>query len=158
MYQSCLFRQQGTFATTRLCLVLIAIFAWMCPPVAAQINTGKITGIITDSGGAVVSGASLRATNQGTGVVTTATSQDGGNYLVNFLIPGHYTIEVQSTGFQRSIEKDVEVTAGGTARLDFAMQVGEVHQTVEVQAHPNTVNTESAELTQTFGYKALDQL
>ena len=38
------------------------------------------------------------------------------------------------------------------------MSLGEVRQTVEVEAHPNTVNTESAELTQTFGYKSLDQL
>jgi hypothetical protein len=161
MHQDCLLPLPGSVPTSRLCLAVIAlvvILTGMCPPVAAQINTGKITGIVTDSGGAVVSGAMLRATNQETGVITSVPSQAGGSYLINFLIPGHYTIEVESAGFRRSIEKDLEVTAGGTARLDFSLQVGEVHQSIEVEAHPNTVNTESAELTQTFGYKALDQL
>jgi hypothetical protein len=139
------------------CLIFLAVFA-ICGPVAAQINTGKITGIINDPAGAAISGATVRATNRSTSVVSTVPSQDNGSYLINFLIPGHYTVEAESAGFRRSVENDVEVTAGGTARIDFTMSVGEVHQTIEVEAHPNVVNTESAELTQTFGYKALDQL
>ena len=91
MFQNCLSPLSGSFASARLCLALIVIFSCMCTPVAAQINTGKITGIVTDSGGAVVSGATLRATNQETGVTTSVPSQAGGRYLINFLIPGHYT-------------------------------------------------------------------
>jgi len=152
------YRFWGKASSIGLCLLSLALLFEMCPPVAAQINTGKITGIITDSGGAVIVGATIRVTNQGTGVTSAAPSQDGGSYLINFLIPGRYTVEVESSGFRRSVEKDVEVTSGGSSRVDFTMALGEVRQTVEVEAHPNTVNTESAELTQTFGYKSLDQL
>ena len=139
---------------------LFAILAACCldSPLAAQINTGKITGFVTDSGGAFIPGAAVRAVNEQTGVATSVATQDNGSYLINFLIPGQYTIEVQSQGFANSIEKGVGVTAGGTARLDFTMQLGQVRQAVEVQANPLAVNTESAELTQTFGYKALDTL
>ncbi len=159
MFQRYFFRLPANFALHewRLAVAIVLLLA-MRFPVAAQINTGKIAGIVTDSGGAVISGATVRAINQETNIATTAPSQDGGSYLINFLIPGQYRVEAEVAGFQRAIENSVEITAGGTARIDFTMQVGEVRQSIEVQAHPNTVNTESAELSQTFGYKALDQL
>ncbi len=50
------------------------------------------------------------------------------------------------------------MNSGDTVRTDFSLKVGEMRQSVEVEAHPVAVNTESAELTQTFGYKALDKL
>jgi hypothetical protein len=125
---------------------------------SAQINTGKITGIVSDASGANVAGAEVRATNQDTSVTTASKTQSNGSYLINFLIPGNYTVEIESQGFRRSRETGVAVAAGDTVRLDVALQLGEVRQSVEVQAHPVVVNTESAELTQTFGYKALDQL
>lgn len=130
----------------------------VCAPASAQINTGKITGIVTDSGGAIIANATIRATNQATGLASTVQTQENGGFLVNFLLPGSYTVEAESQGFKTSIEKNVEVTAGGVNRIDFTMQIGEVRQSVEVQSHPVAVNTESAELSQTFGYKALDQL
>jgi Carboxypeptidase regulatory-like domain len=149
---------QCATAQTSASLVIILAALWLSAPLAAQINTGKITGIVTDSGGASIAGAKARATNEDTGVATVVQTQDNGGYLINFLIPGRYTVEVESSGFERSIEKDVEVTAGGTARLDFALKIGELRQAVEVQANPVAVITESAELSQTFGYKALDTL
>jgi hypothetical protein len=137
--------------------LIIGVFS-SCSIVSAQINTGKITGIITDSAGASIVGATVRATNQETAVATTVNSQENGSYLLNFLIPGRYTLQVESPGFETNIEKDVEVTAGGIARSDFSMRIGQVRESVEVLANPLAVNTESAELTQTFGYKSLDQL
>ena len=92
------FRLAGNVAYKLLPLIAITFLFEMCPPVAAQINTGKITGIVTDSAGAVIVGATLRATNQSTGVATTVPSQNNGDYLINFLIPGHYTVEAESTG------------------------------------------------------------
>ncbi len=139
-------------------LALIPAAVLVSLPASAQINTGKITGIVSDSGGAVIAGASVRATNQATGVGTTVRTQANGDYLVNFLIPGAYTVEAESQGFKTSLEKNVEVTAGGVNRIDFTMQLGELRQSVEVESRPVAVNTESAELTQTFGYKALDEL
>ena len=140
--------------------IYLAIFAVGCAtvPLLAQINTGKITGTVNDSGGASIAGADVRTTNEATGVSTLVQTQSNGSYLINFLIPGQYTIEVQTAGFERSIEKGVEVTAGGIARADFAMKIGELRQSVEVQSNPVAVNTESAELSQSFAYKALDQL
>src|SRR5690349_5578511 len=95
--------------------LLVGVFV-SCPILSAQISTGKITGSITDSAGASIVGATVRATNQETAVVTTVNSQESGSYLLNFLIPGRYTLEVESPGFETNVEKDVEVTGGGIAR------------------------------------------
>ena len=152
------FQMWGCFSNpfrAKFALVGIFLFASL---LSAQINTGRITGIVTDSSGAWVSGAIVRATNQDTSIVTTSKTQSNGDYLVNFLIPGTYTVEIESQGFRRSRESGVAVAAGEAIRIDIALQLGEVRQSVEVQAHPVAVNTESAELSQTFGYKALDQL
>jgi len=150
--------QPTAHSLLRAGIVGLMITVWGLSSLVAQINTGKISGIITDSSNAAIVHASVKATNAETSVTTTAQTQENGSYLLNFLIPGHYTVEVVAPGFQKSVEKGVEVTAGGTARTDFSMRIGEVQQEVEVQAHPISVNMESAELTQTFGYKALDQL
>ncbi len=149
---------RNSLAMLRAGFTLLVAISWNVSFVSAQINTGRITGIITDSAGAAIVGASVRATNQETAVVTAVQSQENGSYLLNFLIPGEYTVQVTSPGFETSVEKNIEVTAGGIARSDFSMQIGQVRQQIEVQANPLAVNTESAELTQTFGYKALDQL
>src|SRR5689334_23555822 len=143
------------FAVSRAGFILLFAISWNNSFISAQINTGRITGIITDSAGAVVVGAAVRATNQQTGVVTAVQSQESGSYLLNFLIPGEYTVEVESPGFETSIVRGVDVTAGGIARTDVSMHIGQVRQSIEVRANPLAVNTESAELTQSFGYKAL---
>ncbi len=137
---------------------LIALFLSAAPFASAQINTGKITGIVTDASGATVANVTIHATNQETGVTSVSKTQNNGDYLINFLIPGIYSVEFETQGFRRSKEDGINVAAGDSVRLDVKMQIGEVKQSTEVQAHPVAVNTESAELTQTFSYKALDQL
>src|SRR5260370_29619704 len=134
----------------RATFALILTVLCSTPFLSAQINTGKITGIVTDSSGATVSDAAVRATNQETNVTTVSKTQSNGDYLINFLIPGTYLVEVEAQGFRRSRESGVNVVAGDAVRLDLSLQIGEVRQSVEVQAHPVAVNTESAELTQTF--------
>ncbi len=68
---------------------LFAILAACClvSPLAAQINTGKITGFVTDSGGAFIAGAAVRAVNEQTGVATSVATQDNGSYLDQFPNP-----------------------------------------------------------------------
>lgn len=126
--------------------------------ICAQINTGRITGSVHDSSGAVVPEARVTATNDATGAVTTAATSDSGDYLLNFLIPGTYHVAVEKEGFQRSVVSDVVVNAGGITRTDFSLNVGQIQQAVEVAANPLAVATESAELSKTFDFKQIDQL
>src|SRR5439155_26476431 len=113
------------------------------------------TGSVTDATGAVIGNAVLSATNTDTGVVTRSRSSGSGEFLVGFLVPGKYRVEAEKPGFQRYVETDVPVNAGGIARIDFALRVGEVLQQVEVQANQLNVDTETSELSQTFSHKQL---
>jgi hypothetical protein len=124
----------------------------------AQINTGRVTGTVRDSTGAVVPDARITATDDATGALTTAQASAAGDFVLNFLIPGRYHVSVEKEGFQRSVVSDVVVNAGGITHVDFSLVVGQVRQAVEVAANPLTVPTESAELSKTFDFHQIDQL
>src|SRR6267143_1725019 len=124
----------------------------------AQINTGRITGILRDSSGSVITGARVIATNDGTGTLTAGESSGVGEYFINFLTPGIYRVTAEKQGFQREVITNVVVNAGGIARYDFTLKPGQVVETMEVSADSLQVATESSELSQTFSNKQLDRL
>ena len=68
----------------------------------AQINTGKISGFVTDSSGAVITSVPVMATNDGTGVATRTETSGTGEYLLNFLVPGTYHVEVEKARLSKS--------------------------------------------------------
>jgi hypothetical protein len=121
-------------------------------------NTGKITGFVTDSSGAVVTSVPVIATNDATGVITRAVTSGTGEYLINFLVPGTYHVEVEKAGFEKAVQTNLVVDAGGTDRADFSLRVGNTGQTVEVQANSISIATETSELSQTFSHVDLDTL
>lgn len=132
--------------------LLFGCLAW------AQINTGRIIGTVQDATGALIPGVHLRATSKATGAVANGESGSSGDYILNLLLPGKYDLEVEKEGFQKSIERDVAVNAGGITRIDFSLTVGQVHQAVEVAANVLGIATDTSELSRTFGYKQLDEL
>src|SRR5438067_8287875 len=94
--------------------LLVAAFVFLSAiPVVAQatISTGSIQGTITDPQGAVLSGAKVIVTNRGTGQKTEFTTSGTGAFATGALIPGDYTVRVESKGFQ-SAEKPVVVQVG----------------------------------------------
>ncbi|MDE1162267.1 MAG: TonB-dependent receptor [Acidobacteriaceae bacterium] len=121
-------------------------------------NTGKITGTVTDASGAVVSGVHVTATNDATSVITKGVTSAGGNFLLNFLVPGTYHVEAQQDGFRKAVELQVVVNAGAPHSVNFTLQVGDVSQVVSVRANEVNVATETSELSQTFSHKDLDTL
>src|SRR5258708_7143039 len=138
-----------------ICLLMLAVSPRF---VLAQMNTGKIAGVVVDSSGAAVEGASVRAIEDGTGEVTQTRSAGDGGYLLNFLRPGTYTVEIEKPGFQKSVTDSVVVVAGGNARVQSILQVGRASEIIKVTANPVEVATETSELSQTFDAVDLDSL
>src|ERR1700730_15412229 len=139
--------------------LLFAIILLVCSAISsAQINTGKISGFVTDASGALVTNVPVTATNDATGVVTRTVTTDTGEYLLNFLVPGTYRVESEKSGFQKAVRSGVVVDAGGTNRVDFSLRVGDTGQTVEVQANTVNIATETSELSQNFSHQELDSL
>jgi hypothetical protein len=122
---------------------LVALFFVILPAARAQ-GTGEITGTVTDPSGAAVNGAKVTATNAATGAERAVISNDAGNYDLPAMPPGNYSMRVEYTGFRAAERKDVELQVAQVARLDFALQLGNVSDTVEVAGGAPVIETENA--------------
>src|SRR5947209_1747464 len=105
---------------------------------------GEITGHITDSTGASVAGALVTLTNTNTNGVRTTTSTEAGDYSLPSVPPGVYTVKVERQGFKAAIANNVEVQVQQTVRLDLTLQVGQLSESIEVQATADQLQSENA--------------
>jgi len=103
-----------------------------------QTNFGTIVGTVTDTTGAAVPGALVVLKNDGTNATQKATAGSGGTYTFSNLTPGLYDVSVTLKGFKSVTRSQVDVTIGGTARVDAALPAGDVTQTVTVEADSAT--------------------
>src|SRR5271169_4413447 len=113
--------------------------------VQAQTFRGAINGTVTDPSGAVLAGASVKATNAATGVAVTAISTSDGEFSFQDLPLGAYKVTVSATGFQTASVDNVTVTAGAVYTLPVKLTVGSAGTTaVEVSAAALTLDTTTA--------------
>ena len=88
------------------------------PSVTYAQATGTISGVVSDESGAVLPGATVEATNQGTGQVRTATSRSDGLYTIPLLSPGIYNVKTTLSGFSTLTRQGVRVTVTDTSRVN----------------------------------------
>jgi len=108
-----------------------------------QSDYGGIRGVVQDATGGLVPEASVSATNIGTGVVTRTVSTGSGVYSITNLRAGDYRIEVEKNGFKKAVRDNVSIPVGVIFGLDFALEVGETSQTVDVTAEAPLLQTEN---------------
>ena len=128
-----------------LILVLIGALSVVIN-VQAQTGGGSIQGTVTDSGGSVIAGANVVATNVATKVETARQTNEAGLYVINPLPPGEYKVVVSATGFRQLEQAGVIVDALGTVGLNLALQVGATNETVTITEAPAQLNTTDARL------------
>jgi hypothetical protein len=102
---------------------------------------GNLSGVVTDSTGAVVPGAKVTA-NGPTGNKSVTSEQDGRFSLVN-LTPGTYAVKVEKQGFRAAEVKGIEIVINRTSSITIGLQPGSVSEVVEVSAAAVTVDTTS---------------
>jgi len=127
-------------------------------PLSAQIDTGGITGTATDSTGAIVSGATITLTNDGTGVVLSTKSTSSGTYSLNAIRPGTYTLRGEASGFEAFIDKGLEVHLQSTLTVDIPFVAGAVKQEVTVTAGAPLLQAENAAVGQTITSQTVNDL
>jgi hypothetical protein len=108
-----------------------------------QAGTGEINGSVTDASGAVVGGATVTVSNPATGFTRVIQSNSEGLYSAPALIPGVYSIKIEMKGFGAQVRNEVELQVGQIAKVDFALQVGNVAEVVEVTGGAPVLETES---------------
>jgi hypothetical protein len=114
--------------------------------VLAQVTTGRIAGVVTDSSGSSLPDVAVTVTQVDTATSTTVTTDGTGNYLATNLKIGKYSVSFQKQGFQRSVQSNVDVGIGQVVRVDISLKVGVVTQTVEVTGAPPLLQTETSAL------------
>lgn len=127
-------------------LTVAALLVCLTGIAAAQVTTGSILGTVRDNSGSAVKGARVTITEVGKSNSTTYTTDDEGAYTAPFLIPGTYNVSVEATGFKKALTNTVVVQIDQKARIDFALEIGAVTETVEVAASTTLVRTESSEI------------
>jgi hypothetical protein len=131
----------------RKTLIFIAwLLAAAALPASAQTTTGGITGVVRDAGGGVLPGVTVTATHVDTNAVSTAVTNDVGIYVLRGLPVGRYLVVAELTGFQGAKNTDVVVRVNEDVRLDVALSVGAVTDTVTVSGMASTVDTTTGTL------------
>jgi hypothetical protein len=126
--------------------------------VFGQASNTTLTGIVSDSGGASIVGATVQVKNAGTNAVETATTNSSGTYTVSQLVPGSYDVTTTKTGFQTSVETGITLTVGEAGTLNIALKVGKLSQTVTVSGSAELINTSNGEISEVVNKHEIEQL
>jgi len=139
--------------------VAAATLLWLGVGSAALFaQQSTIQGVVKDSSGAAIPGASVTVSNTGTAVAQTTTSNEEGFYSVPFLIPGVYSIRASAQGFAARTISKLTLDVGATARADFSLEIGQVETSVEVSSTAALLNTETTTVGQVIDNKRVVEL
>jgi Carboxypeptidase regulatory-like domain len=103
-----------------LVVLFCSIVFSTCSLLYGQAN-GSFSGTITDKSGSVISGATVRVTSQGTGIVRDTKTDDTGHYLIPLLPVAYYTMRVESQGFQTVEQPGIRLQVDERRELNFAL-------------------------------------
>ena len=120
------------------------LMAAICVGLAsAQVNKSNLTGVVQDSSGAAIPGATMRLVNAGTGAVRTDTTDGTGLYRFTLLDYGIYRLEAEHAGFKKVVREPIQLETGQTTTVDMTMPVGELKESVQVTAESPLLRTET---------------
>ncbi len=127
-------------------------------PAFAQAVTGTLLGTVSDSTGAVVTGAKVTVTNEETGFTRTATTDAIGEYTVPSIPTGRYTVLSEMQGFKAAALSGIQVGVDQRVRIDVALEVGAMTESVTIEASTPLLQTSSSELGTTVTNQEIEAL
>ena len=140
-------------------LVLFAILAILVGPLAhAQLSTATLSGIVMDSSGAVIPGATITLRQTDTNFVRVAKSKEDGSYREEFLPVGPYKVTVNATGFKSLEQSGIVLSVMQNASINFTLEIGGTTETISVSADVPLVNLGNSTLGQSVSNEEIDNL
>src|SRR6266571_3816154 len=124
----------------------------------AQVDTGSITGTITDPSGAVVSGAKVTLTNEGTGTTLSTTAGTDGVYVFSPVRIGSYKLDASAQGFKTLVQTKIAVDVSARVLVNFKLQPGAVSETVEVTSSAPVLQSEDASVGQVVDQRTVNNI
>ena len=139
---------EKTFSRIRFDIMLVALSVLLLSTSAFAQGTSSsaLSGAVLDKNGAVIKGASVTMTNKATGQSRSATSNDSGEYKIDFLAAGQYDVKVSASGFGDVTTEDLQLLVGKTTSLDFTMNPGVQTASVTVTSEAELVNREKTDI------------
>lgn len=129
-----------------LAVCLGVAMGWLMPAAVFAQATGTISGLVADQSGGVIPGVMVEVTNTGTNQTRSAVTGSDGFYTVPLLQPGPYTVKATLQGFRVTVREGVRVAVESTSRVDLALTVGGLEETIRVTSDAPLVETSSATL------------
>jgi hypothetical protein len=143
---------------------VLAVALWLAVlaavPIAgiADVLYGTLIGTVADKTGAVVPGVTVTVTNQGTGAVRTTVTGSQGDYMVNNLPSGTYTVALRAAGFAGFTQQNINIEINRQVRIDATLQPAGATQTVTVTTTTPILQTETAEVNHELTSEQIGQL
>lgn len=124
----------------------------------AQSDNSSISGVVKDPSGAVIANAKVTVKNEGTSFERQSTTNASGFYTVTNIAPGYYTVSVEAPGFKKASVSRNKLDAGLPIAVNVDLAVGQVTDTVTVEASVAQINTESAAVGKTVERKQIETM
>jgi hypothetical protein len=136
----------------RSLLITLAVFVCgflLSPSATAQTINGSISGVVTDTNGAAIAGATVTATNAGNGQSRDAITNDEGLYRISSLAIGTYSVKIEKSGFGAATE-ETRVSAGANTEVNFKLSAGTLQAQVQVTDTGAILETTQSKFTNTI--------
>jgi len=137
---------------------LVLGLALMPSPLAAQAVTGTILGTVRDSSGGALPGATVTLLNQDTGFTRTVSSDSTGEFTAPSMPTGNYSVTGEMTGFKKTSIANVHLGVDQKVRTDLKLDLGQMSESVTIQAETPLVQTGSSDLSVTVEGKTIESL
>ena len=144
------------FAKTSTLLSILLCFAF-CLSVLAQTRGGEANGTVTDASGAIVPGATVTLTNQGTNLQNTTTTNNNGYFVFVNVQPGNYKLKVEKAGF-KAVESSLVVAVNQAVTQNLTLDVGSASTTIEVTAQAPVLDSTTSSLGTVIEEKTIQSL
>jgi hypothetical protein len=143
----------ATKLTGYWCISLLALTS-----AVAQTTNATIVGGVTDPQGGAIGNATITVKNNATGVTREVITSELGTYRVFPLNPGTYNVSASAAGFKTKVSENVTLEVASNVKVDFALEVGAISETVEVTATAAALQTQDASIGGIVTSTALDRM
>jgi Carboxypeptidase regulatory-like domain len=131
------------------------LFLWPEAAFSQGETTSAIVGQVRDASGAAIAGAAVTITDRETGLRRSARTDDSGRFNFPQLKPGTYSVKVEADGFEQQHSDAVSSSLGQKQTIDFALNIAQVKQSIEISSQAPILNPENANTSTTLNAQAL---
>ncbi len=142
----------------RMILLLVCLLLLPLAPIWAQATGGTFSGRVTNASGANVPNAAVTITEINTNATQRVLTGPDGTFSIGGLAVGTYRVDVEITGYKRTSQQNIELTASGPVSVNVTLEAGNVNETVEVQGSAPVIQTDNAQIGVALGTRTVREL